>query len=239
MTTYGDLYFKEINSHFDNLNENSSVEDLDTACKTFIVKITDLIVNNKLRKYDEDNDNDPIIREINKICQEDGIFNYEVKLYLKTLWNDNCEFVYSYYYLENVDIIMRNLYKNKNKDTYDRMIEILEMTDMELRKINNDPEMLWREPFLEINEKKVKNTLKMRTTTKMTCPECNACIFINSYLKTHKDSKKCQNALLPKPPKKKGTDRIKCCELCPKEDYYSHLSRMKKHRETCSIYNQK
>ena len=37
--------------------------------------------------------------------------------------------------------------------------------------------------------------------------------------------------------KKNPMDKIKCCIECPKEDYYGNMSRMKKHRLNCEIYN--
>ena len=71
---------------------------------------------------------------------------------------------------------------------------------------------------------------------KMNCPICQAYIFVNSYNTTHKGSKKCFLATQPKPPKKKATDRIRCCEGCEKECSYSNTSFMNSHRKKCVIY---
>jgi len=132
--------------------------------------------------------------------------------------------------LESLSIELRKLHKDKNLDWYEELMDKMKLTNEEMRLIHDEPENYWK---LQNDN---KFTAKYNTTTKMNCPECNAEVFINSYLKTHKGSKKCTNALLPKPPKKNALDKIKCCELCSKEEYYSNSSRMKMHRSKCEIY---
>ena len=132
--------------------------------------------------------------------------------------------------LESLSIELRNLHKDKNLDWYEDLMNKMKLTIEEMRLIHDEPEKYWK---LQSDN---KFTAKYNTTTKMNCPECNAEIFINSYLKTHKGSKKCKNALLPKQPKKNALDKIKCCDLCPKEEYYGNSSRMKLHRSKCEIY---
>ena len=213
---------------FQELQSPLCLDELKQKCMNLIEKVKSFVISKRPKNIDFDALEDPTDAPIhNQIIYEIyGVFGIKYNQFIQNVFQKG--FNPS---LDKLTTILMKTYKHKDAIWYDSMLEIIKMTEQELRYINDDPENIWK------NVEKQMSVI-YRTTTKMNCPECNASVFINSYLKTHKGSKRCFLATQPKPPKKKGTDRIKCCEECPKEDYYSHSSRMKQHREKCEIYNQ-
>jgi len=215
---------------FQTLQSPLCLDELKQVNDKLIETIKSLVISKRPNNYEMDEMDDPTDAPIvNQIIYEIyGIFevtNNKLKqINFTTNYNTG---------LDRLTTIIEKTYKDKDGIWYDNLLQIMRLATEELRLINDDPESIWK----NINNKKEHLSVIYRTTTKMNCPECNASVFINSYLKTHKGSKKCFLATQPKPPKKQATDKIKCCEGCPKEVCYSNLSRMNTHRKICDIYN--
>ena len=203
-----------------------TLEKINEAFKLFINDIKQFVNENKIKNFDWNNENTiDNVPENNAIldkcyCSLQSFRGYILNIKFK---------VNPVYIIEGLSLEIKKLYKDKNLDWYEGLMNITDITIEELRCIHDEPENFWK-------QKDNKFTAKYTTTTRMKCPDCNLELYVNSYYKSHKGSKKCANAFIPKPPKKNGTDKIKCCELCPKVDYYGHLSRLKKHRSICELY---
>ena len=217
-------YFEE----YQTLQYPLCLDELKQVSYNLIQKVKSLVISKRLKTFDFENCEDPSDAPMNNqiIYEIYGLYDIKYMLFKTKCFNKHYNTS-----LNNLTTILKNTYKYKDEMWYDTMLQIMKLTLDELRCINDDTESIWK------NMDKPLSVI-YRTTTKMNCPECNASIFVNSYLKTHKGSKRCFIATQPKPPKKKGCDRIKCCDECPKEDYYGNSSRMKQHRKKCEIYNQ-